>query len=508
MTTTRRIAKLFAAQNTNQVVVMLSQLLLPAAFIRTFGVSIYGQWIALAAAVAYLNTLNYGLQTYTNMQMTILYTRGEIQECRETQSAGLRIMLGFLLCSALLLTVVFLLPIKSWLHLTIPAHDIQWTLYLLFMQVSANMVLGFFCGGYMVFGQAHRGAHAGNINQFTAMLVMVSLISLHQSFPVIAGGQLSITLLSISVLYFDIGRCAPDIKPTMRYWKKGSLGAILRPSAHYTLLASSNLIAYQVPVLLMVRFLGPGAVVIFTITRTIYSMSRRILNVVTNSLSAEITRIYGEQNWPRMKRLYELSERIILLLTPPITFGSMLATPLLLQIWLHRGQLYNPGVCILLGLTVSVLGIKEHKYQFQFSSNKIDEISWLTLITYSIMAAISVPMMLRFGLEGFVVTWLVFETGQLMFLLHLNDKLFAGHAKLDHRPVVQLFAVLAGCTAAFYWLVFHIASFPYLIQGLIAVGATVVVGALCYWLFQVDEVREMLWGKIAGRFPALAARRG
>ena len=505
--TIRRIVKLFAAQNANQLVVMLTQLLLPAAFIRSFGTSNYGQWIALSAAVSYLGTFNYGLQTYTNMQMTIHYNRGEVQECREVQSAGLRILLSAWLGAAVLLCAIFLLPITGILHLTISPAAAHWTLYLLGMQVMSSMLFGFFSGSYMVFGEAHRGAHYGNANQLLGMLVMVTLVSLHKPFPFIAGGQVVVTLVMSLLLCIDLGRRAPDIKPTVRYWKKGSLGSILKPSSQYMLLATSNLIAYQVPVLLMQRFLGPGAVVVFSLTRTIYSMSRRILYLVTNSLSAEITLIYGQQDWPRLARLYDLSERIVLLLTPPITFGSMLATPLLLQVWVHKGQLFDPGVCITLGLTVSILSIKEHKYQFQFSSNKVSDISWLTLFAYSAMSLISVPMMQRFGLQGFLMTWLVFEVGQLFYLLHLNDKLFLGHAKLNHAPVVQLMLVLTACTIAFYWPVYHIGSYSYVLQGVFAVAATAIVGGICYWLFQVDEVREMLWGKIAGKFPALAAKR-
>ena len=505
--TIRRIVKLFAAQNANQVVVMISQLMLPAAFIRVFGTTTYGQWIALSAAVSYLGTFNYGLQTYTNMQMTILYNRGDVQGCRETQSAGLRILLSAFMGAGVFLLVIFLLPISSWLHLTISAAAAHWTLYLLGMQVMSSMLFGFFSGSYMVFGEAHRGAHFGNGNQLAGMLVMVALISLHQPFPIIAAGQVAVTLSLSLYLCLDLGRRVPHLKPTVRYWKDGSLSAILKPSSQYMLLASSNLIAYQVPVLLMQRFLGPSAVVVFSVTRTIYSMSRRILYLVTNSLSAEITLIYGKQDWPRLARLYDLSERIILLLTPPVTFGSMLATPLLLQIWLHKAQLFNPGVCMTLGLTISILSIKEHKYQFQFSSNKVSEISWLTLITYTAMSLAAIPMMQRFGLQGFVSTWLVFEIGQLFYLLHLNDKLFRGHATLNHKPVTQLFLILAACSIAFVWPVYHVASLNYMWQILASVAATIGIGALCYWLFRVDEVRGMLWGKLAGRFPALAAKR-
>ncbi len=45
-------------------------------------------------------------------------------------------------------------------------------------------------------------------------------------------------------------------------------------------------------------------------------------------------------------------------------------------------------------------------------------------------------------------------------------------------------------------------------QGAIAVIATAITGAISYWIFRVDEVRSLLWQKVAGRLPSFALRRG
>ena len=501
----RRIAKLFAAQNANQLVVILQQLLLPPAFLHVMGTARYGQWLALAAAISYLGTFNYGLQTYTVMQMTIHYNRGELEECKQVQSAGLRILLAAFLGAAVLLLGVFFLPITSWLRLSISPLSAHCTLYLLGMQIMSNMLFGFFSGSYMVFGEAHRGAHYGNLNQLLGMLAIVALVLMHEPFPVIAFGQLSVTLCMAAFLALESGQRCPDIKPSIRRWRKGALGSILKPSAQYMLLASSNLLAYQVPVLLMQRLLGPTIVVAYSVTRTVYSMSRRLLYLVTNSLSQEITIIYGQQDWPRLHRLYALSERVILLMTPPITFGSMLATPLLLQMWLHQGVLFRPGICMTLGLTISILSIKEHKYQFQFSSNKVNEISWQTLLAYGLTSLISIPLMKPLGVQGYLLTWLLSETLQLFYLLHLNDRLFAGQAKLDHKPVYIMLAVMAVCMCIFFWPILHIRSVPYLWQGVMAASTTIVLTGFCYWIFRVDELRNVLWNKFSSRMAAAKA---
>jgi hypothetical protein len=281
----------------------------------------------------------------------------------------------------------------------------------------------------------------------------------------------------------------------------------VKPSAQYTLLAAYTFFAYQFPIVFMQRILGPSAVVVYSLTRTIYSMSRRSLNLITNSMGPEVTLIYGQRDWRRLHRLYDLSERVILLLVPPITFGFMLATPLLLWVWLHKGNLYNPGISIMLGVAVSVIGIKEHKYQFQFSSNQIGKLSYFTFFSYMFMAILSIPAMHAFGVPGFLWVLLTCETIQLFYLLHLNDLLFGKEAVADHRGVYKLFVILAVGTAAVYWPMYHIASLPYVAQGAIALGTSFVFFGLGYWVFHLDEVRGILWKKVEARIPALAAWR-
>lgn len=503
----RSIGKLFAAQNASQLITVLSQLVLPPTFLHSYGINLYGQWLALTAAVGYLNTFNFGLQTFTNMQMTIHYNRGEVQQTREVQSAGLRILLGAFALTSTVLIVIFFIPLNSLLHLTIPQREAQWTLYILGCQIVAGMIFGFFTSSYIAIGMAHRGQNLSNLSTVLTIALQASLAFKHASFSLIAVSQLIFTFIIMLYAISDFSRLAPDIRPTLRYWKPGSLGAILKPSAQYALLYSSNVLAYQIPTLLMQRILGPATVVVYSVTRTVYSMSRRVMNLVTNSIGPEITITFGQRDWRKLHKLYEFSERIILLLAAPITFGSMLATPLLLQIWLHKGSLFDPAVCMLLGLTASVLSIKEHKYQFQFSSNQVREISYSTVFAYSAQIILAIPMMMKFGLIGYLVTWLVSELLQLSYLLHLNARLFAGVAKVDRKPVYQLFAFLAIASMVFMWPVYHIASLSYVLQAIAAIATTVVTAAISYWIFRVDEVRALLWGKLARHLPALVSRR-
>jgi len=80
---------------TGQGVSIIGQLLVPPFFLRCYpqGLEVYGEWISISAAVTYLGTLNYGIQTYAGNQMTILYNRGEIDSAKTLQASALRLLL-------------------------------------------------------------------------------------------------------------------------------------------------------------------------------------------------------------------------------------------------------------------------------------------------------------------------------------------------------------------------------------------------------------------------------
>lgn len=140
---------------------------------------------------------------------------------------------------------------------------------------------------------------------------------------------------------------------------------------------------------------------------------------------------------------------------------------------------------------------------------------------YALALLVSIPLMHRLGLVGFLIPWAISEVLQLFYLLHLNAALFRQATLtmpaptpservdlVDRRPVYVLLAVLAVGTLVLAWPVFHLEEFRMPVQLAFALVTTLVMLAVSYWLFRVDEVRAMLWERIAGRFPAFAARRG
>ena len=196
--------------------------------------------------------------------------------------------------------------------------------------------------------------------------------------------------------------------------------------------------------LLMQRILGPAVVGVFALTRTVFTMSRQALAVASFSIGPEITGLVGRKDWKGLKRLYDLSERVVLLLVPTVSVATLLASPWLLAVWLHRRSLYEPGLCFLMALTSAAMGIRDHKYQFQSSSNQHEALSRVLLAAYGGVLVISAVALPFFGVIGFMWAWLAAEIAQTVAILRMNRKLFPTADDCYCRPALEAGGRISG----------------------------------------------------------------
>jgi len=497
----KRLLKLLASFLMGQGVTVLSQLLIPPLFLLRYahGIEVYGEWITLTAAISYLNTLNYGIQNYANNQMAIHYHREEIDEAKIVQASALRLIIYAVSLLALAGSAVLFMPIDRILSLRhISSHEASLTIFLMILQLLLGWPFALISNSYMVIGEAHRGQSWMNGQRLAALLTMSALLWFRASFPLLALTQAASVTLFLLLVIVDVRMRAPLLVPSLRYGNMKSMMAIMRPSGYFGLLAVSSFLCWQGPVLIIQKVLGPASVAIFQITRVVFNMSRQIMIVLTFSISQDITILVGQKNWERLHRLYDLSERVVLLLVPTVTVGTLLMCPVLFTIWLHKRTLYQPGLCLLMAAISGVMGIKEHKYQS--SSNEHQSLSRFSIAAYFIMLVAAAFLLRPFGIRSLLLLWLATEVVQLIYILRLNAKLFPKEAQVSMTPVVHLAFVLTGSLALAVWPAYHSAQWPLFEVAAVATGFTAVLGVFSYFAFKLGEVRKVLEGRLRRRF--------
>ena len=197
----QRILKMLGALGTSMGLTILTQLLLPPAFLHYYGVSRYGEWLVLSGTLSYLSTLNFGITTFASNELTILHKRGDLARYRALQASTLALSLIMISIGLLASSLVFVVPIAQLLHLsTMTQSEVALTAFFLGIQTVVSILSGYYNSLFMVIEETHRGLSWANARLFGGTLSAVVFAAFRVKFSTIAMGQFAVVLL-ISVSF-------------------------------------------------------------------------------------------------------------------------------------------------------------------------------------------------------------------------------------------------------------------------------------------------------------------
>jgi len=480
---------MLGALGTSTGLTLVTQLLLPPAFLHYYGVSMYGEWIVLSGTLSYLATLNFGITTYASNQLTMLRTRGEIEEYRRLQGSTLALLIGMVCIGLLATSSVFFLPLPKLLHLSaIAPRDVTLTAFFLGLQVLVNILAGYYNNLFMVVEQTHRGLSWGIARTFGATIVCFVLTMFRADFRFLAFGQLiavvAITLLSI----YDLKKRLGDLPLGLQgaSWKVAR--QTLKPSGMFAMIFAQQVLTYQVPVNILQWILGPSVVVLFNTSRTVLSSARQLLSPITNAIAPEITFSFANRDMKKMLYIFHQSEKIVFAGIPVANLGAFLFAPIILTVWLHRPGLFEPYTYGLMALISAAISMRDHKQFFQFSTNMHKRLSMIVFFTNLVMIALSVPLVWKFGLYGFLCVWLASEVTQMGLIYRENKKLFDNHASITLAPVIKLLAVMLVSLPICMAILYLVRPLPIAIVGLVATATMVLLMIESYFVFGLKDV--------------------
>jgi O-antigen/teichoic acid export membrane protein len=258
----------------------------------------------------------------------------------------------------------------------------------------------------------------------------------------------------------------------------------------FGMIYTQTFLIYQAPLIILQRILGPQVVVLFSISRTIFSTARQMLSPITSAISPEITFSFANRDMKKMLSIFHFSEKVVFAGIPVANLGAFLFSPLLLQIWLHKPFLFDPPTYGLMTLVSGAMSMREHKQFFQYSTNTHKRLSIIVFFGNLLMIAVSVPLTIEFGLFGFMCTWLVSEVTQMGLLYHENRKLFNFDSTINLIPVIKL-AIIMLVSLPICAVIVRLALQRSLFAvGSVAAAGTLMLVAVSYFVFGLGEVRS------------------
>ena len=496
----KRVLKMLVAQGANIFVILATQILLPPVFLHGYGVARYGEWLVLSSTISYLGTLNFGVTTYASNELTMLRQRGDMEQYRRLQASTLALILGLVAIGIVLSAAVSALPLTTLLHLDrISASDARWTALFLGLQMMGHIVGGYYNTLFMVVQETHRGTMWWNIRRLASLVAAVPLALLHCSFAVVAFGQFAGVLLIALATIVDLRFRLKGLPLGIRGADWVTAKATLKPSGMFAMIFMQTFLVFQVPVIILQNLLGPEVVVLFTISRTVLATARQLLSMVTTAIAPEITFSYGDGDLKRMLDIFHYSERVVFSLVPVANLGTYLLSPVLLAVWLHKPNLFDSWTYALMALVSGVMSMREHKQYFQFSTNTHKRLAHIVFWGNLLMIAVSIPLTMRFGVRGFLCTWLVSESTQMALLYFENKKLFHHDPSINMFPVLKLAAFTCLALPPCMALVNYLRHRSFAEEAGLALAGTLVLFAASYWVFGLNLVQQRILSRLASR---------
>jgi O-antigen/teichoic acid export membrane protein len=496
----KRIFKMLVAQGANIGVLLVTQVLLPPVFLHSYGVARYGEWLVLYATIAYLANLNFGITTYASNELTMLHQRNDMERYRSLQASTLALILGMAAIGVALSVGAASLPLPRLLHLKSMSRSTAGLTALFFgLQMTAHIVGGYYNSLFMVVKEAHRGTMWWNLRRLAGNLTAVPLALLHCSFSTIALGQFIAVLIVAVATVVDLGIRMKGLPLGLGGANWETAKSTLKPSGMFGMIFMQTFLVFQVPIIILQRLLGPEVVVLFATSRTVLALARQILSVVTNAIAPEITFSFGNGEMKKLLDIFHYSERVVFALIPVANLGSFLFGPFLVRIWLHRPKLFDPWTYALMALISGVMSMREHKQFFQFSTNVHRRLALIVFWGNVFMIGISIPMTLRFGIHGFMYTWLASEATQMALLYFENKKLFSFDSSINMLPVLKLALVFALALPPSWWLVDYLRTQSRPEQAALALAATVLLAVISYWVFGLYLVKRRIFAHLSSR---------
>ncbi len=500
---TRRFASGSAANLLSQLINTFGQLGLVPLFLAYWGNQLYGEWLTLSAAVAYVSVLDFGMQTYVVNRLNQAYTRGALQEYTTILHSALVLTLAVFSIAGVGFTVaLYAVPLDQWFSLIItPRSTAALVGVLLMLQLVAAIPAGLIAGIYRTVGEYSRGVMVGNVQRL-AMLALTALV------VVLGGGIVGVAAVQILPLFaavffiaWDLGRRHPQVHLGLQHRDLRLALSFLAPSSLFFLIQLATGFSVQGSTLLVSAKLGAASVAAFVTLRTLSNLTWQITNTFSAALWPEITTLEAQGRYETLREVHLLAVKVLLGvgLTAAI-FLHFLGAPLV-QLWTQGEIVYNARLmdAFLLLLLARMLWMTSSV--LLAAANNLQNLSLAYVVSGIGGLGLGYLLIPRFGITGVVYGLLLGDLLVAGWLVPLSTCRMIRQSFITFvlqvigrgMPVALLLYVLTG------WLLRALAQAPVSMRlGMVAVFSGVAGSSLGYVLWLNSRERGRLRQMLAG----------
>jgi len=345
-----RVTKGTLANVLGQVLNVVAQLAQVPILLSYWGNQAYGEWLALSAMVAYLSTLDLGMQTYVVNRLNQFHALDQMSEYTRVLHTGLLLnvvlpLIGFTVA----LPILLMAPLSQWLQLkeTSPSTAAL-VAVLLSLQMVYSIGYGMVLGIYRTIDRYPRGQMVANLRLLMNLLVTVGVAMAGGRLPALAGAQLAVLVITSIFVWVDVSRLRSDVHLGLSQadWRLGL--QYLGPSLAFLALQLVSALGVHGSALLVSGMFGAAALVTFASLRTLSNVIRQATNSIQLAMWPEFTSLDARAEIPALRALYLLATKLIMTVTICAGVFLVIAGDRVVDFWTHGRVVYDSALMLAL----------------------------------------------------------------------------------------------------------------------------------------------------------------
>jgi len=338
-----RIAQNVVANAATTALMTGFQLLSVPVFLKCWGVSIYGAWIAINTLSSYFQMADVGLNTATANSLVSCYVKGDLRRFNTLLSNNvLFICCVFGLSAILLLAAILSGASASILKIeSLAAGQVSVSLGLLFGQIFVGTITNVISGIYRAVGSIPRGIMIDNVIRAAEYVALLGGATVGLRIPVILAVGLAIKVGGLYYKHYDAQKQLM-YKIEWRYLSIVELRAMWVPATSFFMFPIANAVALQGPVLLINYTLGSIAVVSFTTTRTLVNCGKAVVDILQKSIWPELSLAFSHGNMSLVRRLHRQGVIATMAAVVAVTIALILGGKIAYLLWTAGGVVWDP----------------------------------------------------------------------------------------------------------------------------------------------------------------------
>jgi O-antigen/teichoic acid export membrane protein len=304
----KRVAHTLVAFFFGQGIGVVSSLLLVPLYLHVWSPALYGEWLALYSVVAYLSSLDLGVQTYAVNRLTQAYARGDLQEYRRVQHTAFVFYFCFaLLGSVALVAFALWAPIGSWFHVSLTdRHSIFLIVLLLGGQFLSTMPASLAWSVYATTGNLAKTQWVMNASRILSLALTVSALLFWPKLAVVAIAQAGGFLVTVAFVLLDVRQRFPQLAPGFSDARISLVRPILKQSVFFALMDLAVGATLQGSNLIVASVAGTVALAGFVTTRTLANSVRQLVGLFVHSSSTNLTVLEARQDKQKLRLAFRL----------------------------------------------------------------------------------------------------------------------------------------------------------------------------------------------------------